>query len=220
MINASKLVVLSMLASEWEPWGWKRLIWQWISSLILFQHWFHDLTGLLNRKLNLICASTNTESFFSVLFASLHLLLALPPFTVYLQWDRCCSSGYEGEINFVIRSEIPCLYIILLPALLWGSAHEKWMSNQYLTKGHQSGPQPQCQEKRQLHPVTEALFTHEELLKSPCFSLVDAGFHLCIFWLWAGLLGQLRRSSTEPPPPTLRVAAKTLFPHSSTLFLA
>lgn len=147
MINASKLVVLSVLGSEWEPWEWNPLIWQWISPLILFQHWFYDLTELLNRKLNLICALTNTDRFFYSAVCISPPLLALPPFTVYLQWDRCCSSGYEGEINFVIRSEIPSLYIILLPALLWGSAHEKWMSNQYLTKGHQSGPQPQCQGK-------------------------------------------------------------------------
>lgn len=203
MINASKPVVLSVLGAEWDPWGWKRLIWQWSSSLILSQHWFYDLTAPLNnRKLNLICASTNTERvvfFLTVLFASLHPLLTLPPFTVYLQWDRCCSSGYEGEINFVIRSEIPCLYIILPPALLWGSAHEKWMSNQYLTKGHQSGPQPQRQGgKRQIHRHRSIIYSWGTS-KTSMFLLLDVRFHLCIFWWWAGLLGQLRHAQTLTP---------------------
>lgn len=117
----------------------------------LLSHSFPALILRFNRAAkqqeteSYLCINKHWEGcfFLTVLFASLHPLLTLPPFTVYLQWGRCCSSGYEGEINFVIRSEIPCLYIILPPALLWGSAHEKWMSNQYLTKGHQSGPQPQ-----------------------------------------------------------------------------
>lgn len=139
-------------------------------------------------------------------FVCLHL--ALPPvYSIFAEGPlvqfRVLPS--EGEINFVIRSEIPRLYIILLSALLWSSTHEKWMSIQYLTKGHQSGPQPQCQWVRQLHPVTEALFTHEELLKPLCFRPCRGGggeqWTLppsqpiakldCNSWIWGQTFGSL-----------------------------
>lgn len=35
--------------------------------------------------------------------------------------------------------------------------------------------------RRQLHPVTGALFTHEEPLKPTCFCLIGVGFHLSTF---------------------------------------
>lgn len=53
-------------------------------------------------------------------------------------------------------------------------------------------------------PSTEALFTHEELLRPPCFSLADVGFHLSIFLVMGGAPGaaKTRPDARNPHPAT------------------